>query len=217
MPCLTSVQQFKDYLGLTSTSEDAQLHGFLDATEEAIERFCRRKFKSAAYTEYHDGHGLKNLFLEQRPVTAITGVWVDDDGYYGTGSSPFPSSDQWTSGTDFALKRSDQSEKNAGCLVALRGLGLGNGYWPKGDGNIKVTYTAGYTAIPEDLILAIHLLASQVRNAAEKGIPGALKSETQGRYSYEILTGTGAEAGDLSGTTIVQALSILKPYREVLA
>ena len=71
-------------------------------------------------------------------------------------------------------------------------------------------------AIPDDLLLAIHLLASQVRNAAEKGIAGALKSETQGRYSYELLTGTGADAGDLNGTTIVQALSILKAYREVI-
>lgn len=215
MPCLTTLDQFKDYLGLTSTSEDAQLHGILDSVETAIENFCRRKFKSASYTEYHDGHGLQKLFLEHRPLTAITGVWVDDDGYYGNGSDPFPSSDEWTSGTDFVPKRTDQSEKNASALIALRSAGNANGYWPVGDGNIKVTYTAGYTAIPEDLILAIHSLASVVRNSAEKGIAGAFKSETQGRYSYELLTGVEA-AADQSGQNLVQAQSILKHYREVL-
>lgn len=214
MPCLTSLDQFKDYLGLTSTSEDAQLRSFLDGVESAIERWCKRTFRSASYTEYYDGNGDRILTLDQRPLTAVSGVWVDQEGYYGTTANAFQgSNDQWTSGVDFAAKRTDQSEKNGSILVALRGLGYSPGFWPCGEGNIKVTYTAGYTAIPDDLILAIHLLASAIRTNAENGVAGAIKSETQGRYAYELMSGQDA---DSSGQEIVQARSILKQYREIV-
>lgn len=215
MPCLTTLDQFKDFLGLTSTDEDAQLRAILDSVEQAVESWCRRKFKSATYTEYHDGHGQKLLILEHRPLTEITGVWVDSQGYYGHGANAFAgATDEWTLGTDFVPKRLDESESNGSLLVALKGLGLGSGYWPLGEGNIKVTYTAGYAAIPEDLILAVHQLGQSVRNAAEKGVVGTMRSETQGRYTYELITGDGQNAGDISGQDIAQVRGILKRYRE---
>lgn len=215
MSTLTTLSQFKDFLDETGSDDDAQLLSFLEGAESAVERYLHRKLKSDTYTEYLDGHGEKVLYLENRPLTEVTSVHVDNDGYYGYATDAFQAADEWTSGEEFAPQRTDESEKNASALVAIPALGKSNGFWPRGDGNIKVVYKAGYTAIPEDVVLAVHQLAKVLRSSAENGVAGALKSETQGRYAYTLLTGAEA-AADSSGQDIVQAKSLLKHYREVL-
>lgn len=215
MSTLTSLDDFKIFLGETGSADDTKLQLILDSVESAIEQWCKRTFAEDTYTEFYDGGGGKLLSLDHRPATAITGLWVDQDGYYGSPADAFPDSGEWIEGTDFAMKRSDQSEKNGSLLVALRGTGnIAFGYFPCGDGNIKVTYTAGYDPIPDDLALATWLLGMSVRNAADNGVAGALQSETQGRYSYTILASGQA---DFAGEELSRARSILRNYREVVA
>jgi len=79
--------------------------------------------------------------------------------------------------------------------------------WTRGDGNIKVAYSAGYNPVPFDIQYACSMLvAYMVRNMPSGG---PLESETLGAYSYHIL--------NLNQTDVPELGSIartLAPYRE---
>lgn len=207
MPIYTTVDKIKTHLGIPSavTSEDARLTQLLAEIEPAITNYIGRNLVSAARTEYLDGTGRPLLVLRHRPVTAIASVHVDGAGYYGHGEDGFPATSQWTIGNQFAPKSLEASEDNSGLLVAL------GGEWPRGMGNIKVVYTAGYATMPLDLELAANQLVALVRSGTDKG--GPLQSETIGKYAYTLLAGhvpgVAPEIGTIRG--------ILNGYREVTA
>lgn len=199
-PTLTTRDEFKLHLGIpeSDTSEDDLLDQLLVGVEEAAKRYTKRGFLSEAATEYYDGHGGDTLPLRRRPVTAVASVHVHSTGYAGQGDDPFPASTLWLAGSDYYLPRSDESEDNAGLLIAIHGC------WPIGRGNIKVVNTAGYSAVPENVKLAIHQLTAAVRNGREQG---AIKAgETIGRYAYQLLQ------GGVKQLEVVEARAILSAY-----
>lgn len=217
MPVLTTLEKLKTHLGIPQTdlSENALLNQILAEVDISVLKFCKRGFSSAQATEYYDGTGRELLILKRRPVTAVLGVWVDSNGWYGQAAGAFATSTAWTVGEDFASPSLAESEENGGMLIAIpQACGFEAGtiprYWPEGRGNIKVTYTAGYVTIPDDLALAVHQLAATVRKGAEHGTSGPIGSETFGEYSYSLLTGDRA-----SGIEMVAARGILANYRDV--
>lgn len=227
---LVSVDQLKLHanIPLANAVEDARLQQFLDGVEESIWQWIGRErvegytpLESVQSTEYYDGNDRQMLVLRRRPVTAVPGVWVDRTGYYGQNASGFVDpTTAWVLGQNFALKRSDQTEGNPGILVAFsgsiptwRGQAQRNPAWPRGQGNIKVTYTAGYTNLPLDLTNAICNVAAYVRKAAPRGM--ALETETLGRYSYGVLKSGGKAGGTVDADEIGMAISTLARYKEV--
>lgn len=228
MPVLTTLAKLKTHLGITDSSEDDTLEQMLNQIDEAVASATGRgrvagyhPFVSVEGTEYLDGTGQPELYLHRRPVTAIDSVRVDPTGYFGHGANAFAASTEWTLGTDWVPTRLDKSEENASCLIALKATGWSDppAAWPEGRGNIKVVYTAGYgveqsddySGIPADLELAAHLLASELRQSAAQGVGGPIKSETLGRYSYDLLTD-----GDMPVSAgITQARGIVARYREI--
>lgn len=214
MAALVTLDAFKTHLGITSDADDARDRSILDSVESAVMRSCRRKFSQVARTEYYSGTGGPRLYLRERPLISVAGLWVDSQGYFGGPSGAFGgSNDAWTEGVDFVIERTEETEQNAAALLAINSSGgNGAGFFPQGNGNIKVTYTAGYLPTPADLQLAIFYLAVAVRDAAIEQRVGPVKSETLGRYSYELITGGAAE--DATGANLVAARSILAGYRE---
>lgn len=187
-------------------------------------------------TEYYDGSGYGDLLLRYSVVTAVASVYLDATGYYGDGPSAFAATTLLTSGTDYVLVRDDGSTSAVGKLRRIGGQGgvslndewhwwpseVGRGSlsatrgpcWPRGEGNIKVTYTAGYatTAIPADLQLAVHQLCSFVRAGAEHG-GQLLGSESLGEYSYSLAT-NAAQSGS---ARLADVWNILAHYRDLAA
>lgn len=212
MSILTTLAKLKTHLGIavSDTTEDVLLNQILAEIDQVCFRFMKRpqaSFVSAAATEYYDGSGRDTLILKRRPVTAVASVWVDNKGFYGQAPDAFPTSSLLTVGVDYVSPSLAESEENAGLLLCVSDC------WPTGRGNIKVTYTAGYSTIPDDLTLAANLLAAAVRKSAASGQAGPLASETLGEYSYTVLTGTAAESSGLNLAT--NARKILAHYREV--
>lgn len=215
MAVYTSRSNVKTHLGLGSgdSSLDALIDLVIEAVDGIIDGFTGRgSLASAQATEYYDGPGSGKLILRRRPVTAVAGVWVDAVGYHGQAAGAFGSGTEWTAGVDFVNPRTDATEGNGGMLVALRNPDFeGGGIWPRGIGNIKVTYTAGYATIPSDLATAATSLAVQLVQAAERGAP--LSGETIGDYSYQLLNNP---AGAGSAAPVLGAVaSILARYREL--
>ena len=75
-------------------------------------------------------------------------------------------------------------------------------------------YTAGYSAVPNDLELAANYLAASVRQAANNGTGGPIGSETLGEYSYTLLSSSMGGMKD-SGLDIGTAKAIMARYRDV--
>lgn len=96
----------------------------------AFETYCGRIFNSATYTEYYDGNGHSNLYLDQYPVTSITSI-NDDTSWLWTSSTLIPS---------------------ASYRIQDKRMVVYNGNFSNpGIQSVKVVYVAGYTDIPEDL------------------------------------------------------------------
>lgn len=206
-PTLTTLAALKVYLGIASdvTTEDSRLTALLSATEQSVEKWLGRKMLSAARTEYFSGSGRPLLILNQRPVTAISGVWVDQSGYGGHGADAFADETEWELGVDFFPRSLTADESNPGMLEAICGI------WPEGQQNIKVSYTAGYATIPDDFANALHVICGEAYAMIAKG--GKVTGETLGQYSYSLLVGS-ALAGDDS--QLATARQKLAAYRNVI-
>ncbi|MFC4768738.1 head-tail connector protein [Effusibacillus consociatus] len=127
---LTDLASTKSYLDIdtTDTSKDSIIEFLINAASEAIEKYCRRKMKQATYTdEEYDGTGSQNLYLKQYPISSITSIKIDD---------------VVVAATEY------KTRKESGIVVRM------NAMWDKGILNLKVTYQAGYAAIPSDVELA---------------------------------------------------------------
>lgn len=209
MPTFTTRAKLKIHLGISSsdTSEDATLDQFIAEVEASVLRYLKRgSFASASYTEYYSGDDREMIVLRHRPVTAVSLVRVDPYGYAGQGADAFNSDTAWTVGVDYYVPSLDANEENLSMIAAIRN----NGIWPIGRGNIKVTYTAGYATIPDDLALAVNQMIAITRKSAEGGM--IIGSETLGEYSYTVLSGGGLSA---LGADAINAGKILAGYREV--
>lgn len=218
---LTDLAKLKVHLKISDadTTQDVLLEQLIDGVSQAARRITGRDFNSATRTEYYDGTGQESLYTRHRPLTAVTSLYLDASGYAGQAAGGFAASTQLTQGTDFWVPMTEATERNAGCiriitnpfwesLVYSGGLaGQGRAVWPVGQGNIKLTYTAGYRVIPDDLAMAVHFLCAQVRTSLKVG--GPVSSETFGRYSYTLLT------GNEGSPELMTARSILAGYTEV--
>lgn len=219
MPTFTTLTKLKYHLGIptTDTSEDNKLNQLITEVEASVLRYLRRgNFISEQKTEYYDGTGRETLVLRRRPVTAVAAVYRDSQGYGGQNPDGFASTSILTAGSDYFIPSLDENEQNGGILIAIGsgGFFVGDyenvGQWPVGRGNIKVTYTAGYNTIPDELTLAVNQMIAAIRAGTEKG--GLIGSETFGEYSYSLLR--GGEFASL-GLDAVNAGRILAMYREV--
>jgi len=175
---LFTLAELKTYLNIDGTDEDEQLQFIVDGVNAAVVEQLEREIESAEATEYYDGHDEKLLMLRRRPVTAVAGVWVDPTGYAGQGSNAFASTTEWTQGTDFFIRETEESEDNGGILEAIARA------WPFGRKNIKITYTAGYATVPDDLKLALLKTAAIARKKID--IVGDITGESIGSYSYSV-------------------------------
>ena len=130
---LATAEDVRQYLN-RSIGDDGEmvLDMYLDGVQQLFETECKRAFDSATYTDHYlDAPGTDRIFPAQYPVTAISSIYQD-------------SSRGWdaTSLIDSADYFIDSDE---------RGIILKSGTFIESPKAIKITYTAGYTTIPNDL------------------------------------------------------------------
>ena len=143
-------------------SSDALLYSFLiSAISKRIEKICNRTFASTTYYEKIDSFGTKDLLLSNYPITDLT-------------SLSYISVDDVTTDIDI-----DDIYINAeeGSLYYYAGF-------PEGRYNLQISYTAGYSEIPDDLKLVACILTENAFLSAGKRI--GLTEEKLGKYAYKI-------------------------------
>jgi len=126
---------------LTFNVDDNLLAALITAASAFILDYLSRDIVTAAYTEYRDGPGGHALSMKNYPVTAVSAVEIN-------GVAIPVASDQVSFGYLFDDRQ-----------VILRGY-----TFTRGRQNVKVTYTAGYAAVPADLEQAcLELVAYKYR------------------------------------------------------
>lgn len=172
---LITLAEYKAYAGLNTPNEDTRIAAIIPKATELVKTICRRTFLDFvddAKTEYFDG-GTRNLVPTEIPILNLISFEKSVD--YGKTYSTL------TEFTDFVLVKSTQE------LMVLNAETFNshpNGY--------KLTYTAGYETLPDDLKLAVmDLVTYYLRNEMAVHSPKAPGTNT---VQIEYITTTALPA-----------------------
>lgn len=134
---LISKTDVKLFLGITTNTDDALFDRLIACAEaDAAVQIGTNISTVSTYTEIFDGvEGVSSLVLKYGPVSAITAVYDDIGRVFGS---------------DTLLDASLYAVSASGVLKLVPGM-----MFFKGIQNIKVVYSAGYAAIPEDFKKAL--------------------------------------------------------------
>ena len=148
-PDLVTVAEYKAYAGISSTNQDSTLAIVVQKVSHLVKNICRRTF-----VDYVDEYkvdtfsgGAPRILLPETPILSVASVQFSND--YGKTYTKLVEFE------DYVVDRDrDAIELIAGQLMEYKRVNA-----------FKVTYTAGYEVIPEDLKLAIFdLVTYYVRN-----------------------------------------------------
>ncbi|TDR82202.1 head-tail connector protein [Paludibacterium purpuratum] len=128
MSTLTSLANVKQWLTLTTTTDDAMLTRLIAAASTFIETWLNRTLGQQQYTETRNGNGKQTMLLGNYPVTAVTGVQIN-------GAPVLPSA----------------AFGQAGYTFDGTTLYLTSYTFARGRQNVQIQYTAGYATIPLDI------------------------------------------------------------------
>ena len=128
---LCTRKEFKDYLNITGddNTKDNLIHDLIGRVSKAFETYCGRSFVQETFTEYYDGDGMNQIFLDHYPVQSITSLHDDSD---------------WVWGSDTLIASSNYRIMDERSIVY-------DGMFSTSRQSVKVVYVAGYSTIPTDL------------------------------------------------------------------
>lgn len=172
---LTTVADVKESLGIASsdTTKDNLITRQINKSTRAIESYCGRRFKETSYTrELYSATGTDQLILKQRPLTSTTPL-VFEIRNTGLNDVNFETIDSQLYFCDVGSHQGD-----AGVIDLMF---FARGRWDR----YAVTYSAGYTTIPEDLAEACASLACYyVQNIDASDVGVQLKKEGAREVRY---------------------------------
>ena len=144
MADLITLQTYKDAEGLSTPKEDLRINALIPSVSQLVKTYCANSFVdyySSAKTEIINvDWGTHIVQLTESPVNSITSV-QERTSYSGAYTT------LTTGAYEYYLESSTDS--------VLRTTSAGYKNWPTGVGAVKVVYTAGWSAVPKDLELAV--------------------------------------------------------------
>lgn len=151
------------------------------------------------YNEVHDGSGSEELLLDRRPVSTLVDIQILNWPY-----------------TNYAINTSSIMVIEDQGMLRVRNLydvsfQPVSPVFPKGRNNIKVTYTVGFSTMPDNVTTAIALLsfASALGHAAGMAGDAASLSVEGWSKSYGNPRGKFANA---RADAVMQARALLRQY-----
>lgn len=194
---LTSLAQIKAFLNISGsdTTQDFQLNGLQAAAESIVQSRLKRNLEPASYTEYYAGNSQRTIALRNRPVLSINAIYEDFNAFNETHLNSFGPATLLVPGIHYALDvDTGTTTSTSGLVIRIGGVWqeIGRVYFPgklaaeigPTYGNLKITYTAGYEVIPQDIQYAVCLLVSIMKRTLPFG--GNVASEKIGDYEYKM-------------------------------
>lgn len=149
MTDLISRAEYKDYIGLSTATDDTKIDQLTTSISSLVKTYCGISFidfASSAKTELINilNNNITCIILKELPILAITTLkerTSQSDSYILLEA-------------DGTNGKYDYTVDNTLGLI-FRTTATGSKSFPKGHKAVEVIYTAGYTATPDDLRLAI--------------------------------------------------------------
>jgi hypothetical protein len=151
MANLVTLQQYKDFAGLQGVKTDARINTIIPQVTQIVKTYCGTSlidYYSSAKTEYFDiiDKLTTRVMLDEGPIVAVTSVQERDS--------------QSDSYVTLITENSDSSGKYEYIIDSttdsiIRTTSTGTKPFRIGHKAVKVVYTAGYSATPADLKLAV--------------------------------------------------------------
>ena len=133
---LTTLAACKEHLDIPTltTTYDDKIEMLINVASNLIENYCNRTFRELTYTDQdYDGNNQSDLLLRHSPVSSVSSVYVDSSREF---SATF-------------LVDSDEYAIVEPCILRRH-----NGTWPLASRNVRITYDAGYSTMPDDVAYA---------------------------------------------------------------
>lgn len=161
----------------SDTSHDDLITQLITQYSRVIEKFCNRAFAEMDYEEVYNGNGETTLFLNQYPVSEVSSLAIDSITYEDS---------------DFVFYSEGKIKLTDGSVFT------------KGNQNVEISYTAGYSQIPEDVQLCcVELVAMKFKEIDSDRI--GVTSQSFGDQSVSF--GTSGLSGELK--------KILSAYKKI--
>ena len=132
---LADLPDVKLFMGVAGADSDMDniISGLINQYSAMFETYMSRNILSRSYTETYDGGGYHMLFTTQYPITSISGIHDSAEWVWST--------DTLIDSDEYTITIGDHLN-----AVILRTLVFGDHVE-----NVKITYTAGYSAVPLDI------------------------------------------------------------------
>lgn len=157
MADLITLKEYKEYAGIASTNQDDIINSLIPKVSQLVKTYCRRSlvdYVNDSKIEVTSGGYGSKLFLKEYPLISVSSVEVSYD--YGATYSDL------VEFTDYAIDSED------GSIISI------SGDFPKMPNGYKITYSAGYETLPEDLKIAVlDLVTYYLKNDASIHSPKA--------------------------------------------
>jgi hypothetical protein len=180
---LASIADTKDYLDIpiSDTTQDLKIERMINTASAMIDNHCGYQIISQSYTQLFSGNNKNILFLNKSKINSITSINIDVNRIFAIDS--LIASTEYIISDENSVKRYDY-------------------YWPLGNNNIKIIFTAGYTIIPSDINYACLMLIDYLyRHRNERRV---------GRDSIS----KGGDSVSFSNGLPTEIITILEPYKE---
>jgi len=150
MADFVTTAQYKTHEGISSSTDDTRIGNLITSVSQLIKTYCGNTlidYYSTNKTEtFNIDWNTHIVQLTESPVNTI--VSVEERTAYSASYTTLT-----TGAWEYYLDSTTDS--------VLRTSGAGNYMnWPRGVGAVRVVYTAGYSATPEDLKLAVYDLVT---------------------------------------------------------
>lgn len=148
---LVDLNTVKSWLNipLDNTDDDSIIQFVITSFSTYVLNKCGKNSLNSVqqYAEIYDGNGAQRLFLINSPIVTLVSVLM------GTYLAPI------STALNTAGVYIEQSKKSIAFRTSTSTFLTSTGVFPyifsPGQGNIQVTYTAGYTRVPADLVEAV--------------------------------------------------------------
>ena len=168
LPLVTRAE-YKAYQGISSTTSDAIIDSLIIKVSALVKTICRRSFVDyidEAKVEYNDG-GSTTIELEETPVLSVTSLeYSGDYGQTYTTLLEFTNYVFSRKHSNLVPIRTQEPPVENNSLYSYIPYGsINEPVFPEAINGFRITYTAGYETLPEDLRLAIlDLIAYYIKN-----------------------------------------------------
>lgn len=160
---LLTLAEVQEHLEIYDSAQLGYLEILTERVTAWIEKKTGRRLKSRTYTnEITSGWGKSHLMMYEWPVMAVSGV----DFILNVA----PTSWESQSLTELLIDSYD-----------LRTVRFRDRVFPKGTDNVRLTYTAGYVTVPEDLKQLALELVTQKHRIKDRQMAGVTAATFQGQ------------------------------------